>query len=273
MKKIALLLIPLLLMSDSWSKKHELPDTFKLSIGTYIVGDNKTIFSFKDHNGLTASIDMQNILNMETTATSLYGSGYYRFSPHHRIEFGYGGVQSSATQVYGKDYGYIDLTAGVDSHLNISVFKLLYNYSFYHNKEVELGISFGIHRTELDYALSAYLGKNEKEHGFSIVIAPPVPVLGVRVHYNILRAWSISYNLDAMSLSSKINYKKTPNIKGFSGYITDQTIATEYQVIDNISLGLGLNYNKMSVDFKKEKYDIGLENDVLGINAFASVLF
>jgi len=260
-------------MSDPVVKEPVLPDTFKVTVGAYLVGDNKTLFTFKNHNGVSTSLDLQNIFNMKTTATSITAGGYYRFTPYHRIEFGYGGVRSSSDIVFGEDTGDIDLSGGVETHLNISVMKLIYTYSFYHNEDVELGLGIGIHRTRLDYELTASLGENGKDHGFSVVIAPPIPVLGIRVHYNISKPWSLEYRLDAMSLASKINSYNTPNIKAVSGYITDQTIATEYQFIDNMSIGGGLNYNKMSVDFIKEEYDIGLENDVFGVNLFVSVVF
>ncbi len=273
MKKIlvTLGLSPLLCFGSS------LPDTFKLSVGAFIVGDNKTLFSLSDHNGERATLDLQKRLAMKTDATSVTVNGYYRFNKHHRVEFGYGGVRSSSSKHYGEPLkagnNVIDLSTGVETHLNISVLKLLYNYSFYHNDDVELGLAFGIHRTELDYELTAYLGENGKDKGFSIVIAPPIPVIGTRVHYNILKSLSVEYRIDLMSLSTKLNYYKAPNIKEVSGYIMDQNLNTEYQFIDNMSVGMGLNYNVMRVNFIKESYDIGLENDVLGVNLYAAMLF
>ena len=57
------------------------------------------------------------------------------------------------------------------------------------------------------------------------------------------------------------------------GHIMDQSLNTEYQFINNMSVGVGLNYNMMNVKFIKEGYDIGLENDVLGVNVYAAIIF
>ena len=278
MKKTLLTFLLSLFLIKNILSAEPLPDDFKLNIGAYIVGNQSSNIAITAHDGYSVTLDLQKILKMETEATSLYFDGYYRFTPHHRVEFGYGGVKSSAYTKYGKVYGDgtsipIDLRHKVNTHLNVAVAKLLYTYSFYHTQDVELGLGFGIHRTEIDYALSVGIGDQDANSEFSIVIAPPIPVFGFRLDYNILKRWSVLYKIDYLSLSSKINYYQTPGIKKLSGHILDHTISTEYQFIDNISLALGINYNEMEIDFIKESYDIGLENDVVGVSGSIALYF
>lgn len=269
---------PLLLLGAQETNSSALPDTMRLSVGAYIVGDHKTLFTLKDHDGYAGTVDLQNILRMKTETTSAFINGYYRLSPKHRIEFGFGKVNSSANATYGKILFpntpiAIDLRSTVDSHLYTSVWKLLYTYSFYHNEAVELGLSLGLHRTKIDYEISAHIGENGVDKGFSIVIAPPIPVFGARFEYEILKAWRMKYQLDFLSLRTALNYKKAPSIEAVSGYIFDSTLSTEYQFVKHINIGVGVNYNKMNVTFIKKSYDIGLENDVLAFTAYTSLLF
>ena len=89
------------------------------------------------------------------------------------MEFGYAGIKSGAHTKYGKILGEgtdipIDLRNEVNTHLNFSVAKLLYTYSFYHNNDVEMGLSFGIHHTKIDYELSVNMGEQEKDKVFKL---------------------------------------------------------------------------------------------------------
>ena len=61
MKKalFAFILLPIFSYADALS------DNFKLSVGAFIVGDNKTLFSLNDHSGESISLDLQKRLKMQ----------------------------------------------------------------------------------------------------------------------------------------------------------------------------------------------------------------
>lgn len=272
MKKILLPLTLLTTLLTADNKAQTLPDDLKISLGTYIVGNHKTDLLFDDA-GVSGSINVQDFLNMKTDSVSLYAGGYYRFTPHHRIELSYQGIKSAGSTNYvgklfeDKDYE-INLNGNTNSSLKLAVTKLLYTYSYYHNDDVELGISVGVHRTVIDLDLGATIGSNAGN--FKLEIAPPIPVLGVRFDYNIFPEWEVLFAYDFISLVADVNLPDLPNVNGISGYLTDMDLATEYRVIDNLSLGLGLNYNNLNFKFLKDDFDVGVNNNVLAMTAYAS---
>jgi len=276
MKKIllSLTLLPLLLTAE-----EPLPDDLKLSLGAYIVGDNKTQFIVENHSGASLDLDIQDALDMKTDAASVYFDGYYRFTPHHRIEFGYKGVSSQGNTKNGEKYTIsnpkdqanpiiIDLTGTVDSQLDIKIARLVYTYSFYHNEKVEVGLSIGLHRTAIDFDLGASIGGAGGD--FELVIAPPIPLLGVRFTYDIFPTWEVLYSYDLVALVADVNLPNSPDIEGISGHMSDMTLATEYRFFDNFSAGLALNSTNLNFKFLRTDFDVGIDNRVVGFAAYAS---
>ena len=271
MKKV---LLPLTLLTCLLSADNAapLPDDLKISLGTYIVANHNTDILF-DADGVAGSINLDHIFKMKTESVSFYAGGYYRFTPYHRVELSYQGVKSSGTSDYGgilfdgQPYE-IDLRGKVDSTLRLDIVKLLYTYSYYHNDKVELGLSIGIHRTAIDFNLGATVG--DGGGAFSITIAPPIPVVGVRFAYSIYPEWDLLYSYDLVGLLADVSLPDMPNVTGISGYLTDMNLASEYRVLDNLSLGLGINYNSINFKLLKKSYNVGIDNHVLGVTAYAS---
>jgi len=262
---LSLTLLSLLLVAE-----EPLPDDLKLSLGTYIVADHKTDLIVKN-GGTALSLDMQEIFSMKTKTASIYFGGYYRFTDHHRMEVEYQGISSSGKSSGGKDFNPnfpINLTGEVSSSLDIKILKILYTYSFYHKDEVELAVSIGLHRTAIDYDLGASIG--ESATNFSIAIAPPIPVIGVRFAYDIYPEWNVLFYYDFITLVADLNLPDMPEVTGMSGFLTDATLATEYRFFDNLSAGLALNVNRINFIFKRTDVDVGIENDVVGGTVYAS---
>lgn len=249
-----------------------LPDDLKISLGTYIVANHNTDILF-DADGVAGSINLDDVFKMKTRSASFYADGYYRFTPHHRVELSYQGIKSTGTSNYGdvlfqgEPYE-IDLSGKVNSSLQLDIIKLLYTYSYYHNDKVELGLSIGIHRTAIDFDLGATVGNGGGT--FSITIAPPIPVVGVRFEYSIYPEWDVLYSYDLIGLLTDIDLPDMPNVTGLSGYLTDMNLATEYRFLDNFSLGLGLNYNNINFKLLEKSYNVGIDNNVLGVTAYTS---
>jgi len=274
MKKIllSLPLLPLLLTAQ-----EPLPDDLKLSLGAYFVGNHKTTLNVETKDGASIGLNLQNLLNMETKTASVYFDGYYRFTPKHRIEFGYKGVSSQGITNNGEKYTLnptdsdpivIDLTGTVNSGLDINIARLVYTYSFYHNDKVELGVSIGLHRTAINLNLGASVGNSGGD--LELVIAPPIPLLGVRFAYDIYPEWEVLFSYDLIALVADLNLPESPGITGISGHMSDLTLATEYRFFDNFSAGLALNTTNLNFKLKEENFDLGIDNSVVGLAVYAS---
>ena len=270
MKKtlLSLTLLPLLLDAE-----EPLPDDLKLGLGAYFVGNYKSTLSVEDHRGVSIGLNLQDLLNMETKAASVYFDGYYRFTPHHRIEFGYKGVSSQGVSHSGDVYNpsddiEIDLTGTVNSGLDINIARLVYTYSFYHNDKVELGVSIGLHRTAINLDLGASIGSSGGD--LELVVAPPIPLLGVRFAYDIYPEWEVLFSYDLIALVANLNLPESPGITGISGRMSDMTLATEYRFFDNFSAGLALNTTNMNFKLKEEVVDLVIDNSVVGLAVYAT---
>ena len=272
MKKTLPLLIFIATSIYADNTPQTLPDNLKISLGSYIVADHNTDVLF-DADGVAGSINLDDVFKMKTRSISFYAGGYYRFTPYHRVELSYQGIKSAGASDYGgilfegQPYE-IDLRGKVDSSLRLDIVKLLYTYSYYHNDKVELGLSIGIHRTAIDFDLGATVG--DGGGAFSITIAPPIPVVGVRFAYSIYPEWDVLYSYDLVGLVTDVNLLDMPNVTGISGYLTDMNLASEYRLLDNLSLGLGLNYNNINFKLLEKSYNVGIDNNVLGVTAYAS---
>jgi len=266
---IALLILVAMATADTKNTRIELPDNFHLGVGGYFTGNHQSALRIKDHNGVAVTLELQNLLDMKTSSSSTFIEGYYRFSPAHRVEFGYGQVNSSGEADPGIKNDLIDLTTHVSSDLNIAVTKLLYTYSFFHEPEMEVGISLGLHITKIDFDLKA----QSIVEDYSIHITPPLPVLGVRFKYYFSPRWSINYKYDFMFLVSHLDIPNMPNVNSIKGYITDATLGTEYRLFDHFGLGLAVNYNGLDFELSRERIDLGVHNQVLGFLGYATLHF
>ena len=276
-KKLLLpLVLSTLLSAEDNALNVPLPDDIKLTAGAYVIANHKTLLNVSSHDGVSGSLDLQKVLKMETRTTSVYFDGYYRFTPSHRVELGYTSLSSSAHSDFGKVYFpgeeyEIDLSGDVDTYMDINTFKLLYTYSFYHNEKVELGLSLGLHVTDIDFGLGASIGSGGND--YTLAIAPPLPVVGARFEYMILPEWSVQYNFDLLYLATDVNLPNMSNVEGIEGYLFDSSLGTEYRLFKNFGLGAALNLSVLEFEFIEHVVDVGLENRVLGFVGYWALYF
>ena len=155
--------------------------------------------------------------------------------------------------------------------MDIDTFKLLYTYSFYHNEKVELGLSLGLHVTDIDFGLGASIGPGGND--YTLTIAPPLPVVGARIEYMILPEWSVQYNFDLLYLATDVELPNMSNVEGIEGYLFDSSLGTEYRLFKNFGLGAALNLSVLKFDFIEHAVDVGLENRVLGFVGYGALYF
>ncbi len=283
MKK--LLYISLLLSSLN---ANEYSDDIKISLGAYITGSFNSELAYKDSvNGLSAAIDFQELFNMNTDVASFYIDGYYRFSPNHRIEVGWKknsskGKSNVTTTVFEGTFLETSIYAGAKSNFNISTLKLIYTYSFYHTKKVEVSLSAGLHYEIFDVGIGANI--NNLGGDFKLKMGQALPVIGTRLEYHIMPQWSVLYSYDIFSLSGNFQLEQNDensvppylleHFTGFAGYLSDLNLGTEYRIIDNLSVGATFNYNFMDFSLKLDDQDnFGVKNKTIGFVLYGAAHF
>ena len=289
MKKILTLLTLSTLALSANDSNSTLPDTWRISAGTYLTGKFSTDVDFDSKNGVSAGLNVQEIFDMTPTLANLYLDGYYRINPRHRIEIGYkgtrtGGSSTGAFTLFENmdNIPDVNITAGANSHFNTSTLSLAYTYSFYHTPKLEAGITIGLHYTMFNVGFQANIEDVGDEFGFALSQA--IPMIGTRFQYNIYPEWAVLYSFDIFTLSAGLKLTQNEDgsipqylvdhFTGFSGYMSDFTLGTEYRIVDNFSIGAAFNYHIM--DFSMEldgNYDIGVDSTVMGAEVYGSLHF
>ncbi|MDF1880258.1 hypothetical protein JHD50_02890 [Sulfurimonas sp. MAG313] len=80
--------------------------------------------------------------------------------------------------------------------------------------------------------------------------------------------------VDIFAISLALDLEGAQNVDGTTGYMSNLTLSTQYRFFENFSVGLGLNSYLLDFNIvRKIDYDLGLREDIIGLNAFASLHF
>ena len=286
-------LLPLILLAASLSANDHsdetLPDRWRINAGAYLTGDFSTNLDFVSHDGYSAGMNVQELFKMESDLASLYVDGFFRISPYHRIEIGYygtrtGGSSNSAFTLFGgiENIPDVNISAGANSHFNTSTIKMVYSYSLFHNEEVEAAVSIGLHITAFNVGFQANIEDIGGEFGFAFNQA--IPVIGTRLEYHFFPVWSVFYSFDIFALNAGLKLTQNEegsipqylvdNFTGFSGYMSNFDLGTEYRIGDHFGIGATFNYQIQDFSMElKDTYDIGVDSTIVGLALYGTLHF
>jgi hypothetical protein len=163
----------------------------------------------------------------------------------------------------------LDLTIGdenfsasetIRSEIDYTLYKLGYNYSFYHSPKVELSISAGLNIT--DYALSFTDSSGAKVEKADVSV--PLPMFGLRMGYAITPKWSVRYISEAFFIEID---------DAISGALLNYELSTEYKLFRNFALGIGLARFGADVDVTDDNWNGSISDSYRGYNVFGTLYF
>jgi len=147
--------------------------------------------------GIGTNIDLTNTLGVNTSTDAFRLDGLYRFNDRHAIglswyRVGLSGEKSTNEQIQIRDQ-IVAAGAATQTSLSFNIYRLLYNYSFYRNEKVELGVSPGLYmmKTNFNFAAQGTItaGSGAPVAGSSTVVNEqltlPLPSIGLVANYNI----------------------------------------------------------------------------------------
>lgn len=142
--------------------------------------------------GIGATVDLTNTLGVNNSTDALRYDGLYRFNERHAIGLSYyrvglSGEKSLNQQILIGD-NTIGVGAGTQTSLSFNTYRLLYNYSFYRNDKVELGVSPGLYMMQTKFNFAAQGTINNVAATSKIVkeeVTLPLPSIGLVANYNI----------------------------------------------------------------------------------------
>ncbi len=238
------------------------PNTFSLRLGGYFVGVQDTeIFTKK--NGVGATLNLQDLFEMEKKVSVARINAVYKFSPKHRVEASWYRLSSESSKsnsfTFKDENINIDANAALDLYFNTDIYKLNYVYSAYKTSKLELDFRVGLHITQIETGFDASYNINKVNESFeadSITVMAPLPVFGIGLAYEIVPHLMFNYTVDYFAIS----YDST-----VSGAMSDSIVTLDYQFNRYVGIGGGINRTQMRFNATVDGTEFGLRDDVAGL--------
>ena len=263
MQKIVLLLLVFVAILQA-----EVQDKFKISFGLMHVINYETEMQIAPKDApIGARLNTKDHLNMKNDTNVFRLSGYYRFNSEDSIDFSYFSVNSHGVTSGDVTWDGNEIaSASLHSYFNMDIYKVNYNYSFYHNDKVELALAVGLHVTSVDLGIDAYgvvNGHPGEYYNSATKLTLPLPVVGFKGEYRINKELFVEYKTDYLYLE----------FDGYKGALLTSTFNLEYRFIEDFGVGVGYNVNKIRVEGNGDNARVDVLNTLSGVVLFFSYIY
>ena len=239
---LLLFIQPAMAADTSWKK-------FSLDIGYFIA---QTDTNVRLGSGLGVSVDMEELLGLDSTDSAGRVGASWRFTDNrrHRLDFQWFSFRRDGSRTIGEDIHYKDkdgndqvIQAGtyVDSFFDFDIYELAYSYSFFQDDRIDLAGSLGLYVMPIEFGINATGLFNV---GGSESFTAPLPTLGVRADFAITPKWFFRSGIKVFYLE----------IGEFSGSILEASVAIEYLPWKHFGFGLGFDSLNVQVESDGEDY-------------------
>jgi len=242
------------------------PERLKIDLGVYFITNTSTTLSYVSPASVGVTVNTERDLGMESSLTVFRLNGLYRFNETSALDFGYYAFDRSGEIVLDEELDWGDSTypvnANLKSRMDRDIFKLSYLWSFHHDDKVELGLSAGLHVSQIRVELDGSLGGSPVASDNTEVTAP-LPVVGFILNYRITPDLSWVNKVELFYLK----YGDT------TGSFTDLRTALEYRFTETLGAGFGVASSRFKVDTDKGDNTFYLDDQLLGLNAYLTLRF
>jgi len=141
--------------------KEEMRDRLMIRGGwAYVFGVNADVTLRGDRTGIGTSVDFSKTLGGDDSTSAIRIDSLYRFNKRHAVGFSWyrvtlGGENTILDQQIQIGGNTINANATVHSDLDLNLYRLMYNYSFYHSDKAEIGLSPGVYMAGTKFDLTA----------------------------------------------------------------------------------------------------------------------
>ena len=257
---------PAMAEDTTWKK-------FSLSLGYFIANTDTSV---RLGSGLGVSVDMEDLLGLDTTNSAGRVNASWRFTDNrrHRLDFEWFSFRRDGSRTIGEDIHYKDkdgndqvIEAGthLESFFDFDIYQLAYSYSFFQDDRIDLAGLLGLYVMPIDFGFNATGLVNV---GGSENFTAPLPVLGVRIDFAITPKWYFRSGLEVFYLE----------IGEFAGSILDANVAIEYLPWKHLGFGLGFDSLNVKAEADGDDYPgIDFKGEVnfhyTGLQLYAKLYF
>jgi hypothetical protein len=200
----------------------------------YVFGATTTAAVSGPVLGVGTSLDFTNTLGGNTSTDAFRIDTLYRFNDRHAIGFswyrvGLSGEKTLNQQIQVRD-SIISAGASTSSSLSFNIYRLLYDYSFYRNEKVELGISPGLYMMQTKFHFAGQGTINNVAGSTTIVneeLTLPLPSIGLVANYNITPKLGFQSRYDFFYLS----------VGDYTGAMFEFYAGLEYRLFRHFAMG------------------------------------
>jgi len=216
----------------------QLPDKLMIRGGwAYVFGATANVSKGGPLLGIGTNIDLTNTLGVDSSTDAFRLDGLYRFNDRHAIGLSWYRVGLSGTKSLNEQININDQTiaagASTTTSLNFNIWRLLYNYSFYRNDKVELGVSPGLYMMQTKFNFAAQGTITSPTTGtFSSTsvneqLTLPLPSIGLVANFNITPKLQFQSRYDFFYLT----------INNYTGSMFEFYAGLEYRLMKHFAMG------------------------------------
>ena len=184
--------------------------------------------------GVGTTVDFTNTLGGDTSTDAFRVDGLYRFNDRHAVGFSWYRVGLSGEKSLNQEILINDQTIGAgattQTGLSFNTYRLLYNYSFYRNDKVELGLSPGLYVMKTNFNFAGQGSINGTTGSGTVVneqVTLPLPSIGFIANYNITPKLQAQTRFDFFYLS----------IGQYTGSMFEFYAGLEYRLHQHFAMG------------------------------------
>ncbi len=235
--------------SDSLEYPRE---RFSINLGGFVAGLKSDIIIGSKQVGLGLALNLENALGLESSIWVLRGEAEYNFGKRRRsvARFGYFGYFRVARKVLESELEIGDeiypIGTELNSHFNFQIFKGTYDYAFYMDQRVRLGIGIGLFIMPISFSTAAF-----NNPGVKATFTAPLPVLGISTDFAISPKFHLKQSIEFLYLE----------FSNFKGVLTDLNIPIEYNPWRHFGFGFGLDTYDLNITVSK---DSNIDLDFIG---------
>ena len=246
---VLLLLTHQSVRAEEWNLEEKPWEKFGANFGVFM---SATDTSFRIGSGVGLDIDVEELLDLDTTSTVFRTDALWRFSKNrrHRLDFTWFAFKRDGTKQIGQDITIedgdgnpitIDAGTTINAFFDLDIYEVAYSYSFFQDDRIDLAAGLGLYIMPLDFGLKA-TGLIDEEG--SAKFTAPLPVLGLRMDFALTPQWFIR-------TGSQIFYLKYEN---FTGSVLEFRAALEYNPWKHVGIGLGFDSLVVKVEADGQDY-------------------
>ncbi len=235
--------------------QEEFPDRLKLYGGYQLMFGIDGKFRFDgSKTGFGSTLDFDDDLGGDENDKMLRAGATFRLNPNHAIGFSWYDINLSGERTLDDDLQIDDkifqIGGQIKSKIDLTLYRLFYNWSFYHSDKTELTLSPGMYFGDFEakFKGNAVIDAEEinqisKTRRVKENLFAPLPTIGLAVAYKIFPRLTANLRTDFFYV----------DISEVKGSMAELFIGLEYRVFKHFAVGAAYDRMLVDVEYKNGK--------------------